>query len=66
MKTLIIIILIAVFVTNGDASSLSTQEHTTAEQLDARLTQTVSIADLVTYAYLNNPSILSVRGNRWQ
>ena len=61
MKTLIIIILIAVFVTNGDASSLSTQEHTTAEQLDARLTQTVTIADLVTYAYLNNPSILSAK-----
>ena len=29
--------------------------------MDTRLTQTVSVADLVTYAYLNNPSIQSAK-----
>ena len=29
--------------------------------MDTRLTQTVSVADLVTYAYLNNPSILAAK-----
>jgi len=63
MKTLqgIIFILIAAFVTGGSTSRLSAEEQPSTVQLDARLTQTVAVTDLVTYAYRENPSIRSAR-----
>lgn len=63
MKTVqwIICLLITVFVISGEARSLSAQNQESTTQLDVRLTQTVSVADLVTYAYRNNPSILSAK-----
>ena len=63
MKTLqgIIFILIAVFITGGSISHLSAEEQASTTQLDARLTQTVTVADLVNYAYRENPSILSAK-----
>lgn len=45
----------------GDASSLSVQNQVATAHVDSRLTQTVTVADLATYAYLNNPSIQSAR-----
>jgi len=63
MKTVcwIIFLLIAATAVDGDASSLAEQNLLRNAQMDTRLTQTVSVADLVTYAYLNNPSILSAK-----
>ena len=63
MKTVcwIIFLLIAAAVGNCNASSLAEQNLLRNAQMDTRLTQTVSVADLVTYAYLNNPSILSAK-----
>ena len=61
MKTLqgIIFILIAAIATGGSTSRLFAEEQPSTTQLDDRLTQTVTVADLVTYAYRKNPSILS-------
>ena len=63
MKTLqgIIFLLTAAFVTCGSTSPLSAEKKPSTAQLDARLTQTVTIADLVGYAYRENPSILSAK-----
>ena len=63
MKTLqwIFYLLIATFAINGEAGSLSAQNQESTAQLDTRLTQTVTVADLVTYAYRKNPSILSAK-----
>ena len=63
MKTIqgIIFILIAALVVGGSTSRLSAEEQPSTAQLDARLTQTVTVADLVTYAYRENPSILSAK-----
>jgi outer membrane protein TolC len=46
---------------NSDVSGLAARHQVPTAQLDARLTKTVTVADLVTYAYLNNPSILSAK-----
>ena len=63
MKTAqwIIFLLIMTYVTNGEPGGLSAQNQETTAQLDTRLTQTVTVADLVTYAYHKNPSILSAK-----
>ena len=63
MKTLqrIIFILIAAFITGGSTSHLSAEEQTSTAHLDARLKQSVTVADLVTYDYRKNPSILSAK-----
>ena len=63
MKTVnwIIFLLIAAAAGNADAASLAEQNMLRNAQMDTRLTQTVTVADLVTYAYLNNPSILSAK-----
>ena len=52
MKTVcwIIFLLIAATAVDGDASSLAEQNLLRNAQMDTRLTQTVSVADLVTYA----------------
>ena len=57
----IIILLIAAAVGIVDAASLAEQNMLRNAQMDTRLTQTVAVADLVTYAYLNNPSIQSAK-----
>ena len=63
MKTLqgFFLILIAALVTDGSTSRLLAEEQSSTAQLDARLTQTVTVADLVSYAYRENPSILSAK-----
>lgn len=63
MKTLqgIIFIIIAAFVTGGSTSRLTAEEQPSTAQRDARLTQTVAVADLVTYAYRENPAIRAAR-----
>ena len=63
MKNLqgIILIIITAYVTGGSTSHLSAEEQASTTQLDARLTQTVTVADLVNYAYRENPSILSAK-----
>jgi outer membrane protein TolC len=63
MKTLhwIIFILIAAFVTQGSTSSLSAAEQPSTAELDERLSRTVTVADLVSYAYMNNPSIMAAK-----
>ena len=63
MKTLqgIIFIIITALVTDGGTSRLSAEEQPSTAQLDARLKQSVTVADLVTYAYRKNPSILSAK-----
>jgi cobalt-zinc-cadmium efflux system outer membrane protein len=63
MKNLqgIIFIIITAFVTGGSTSRLFAEEQPSKAQLDARLKQTVTVADLVSYAYRTNPSILSAK-----
>jgi outer membrane protein TolC len=63
MKTVywIILLLIAAGVGGGDAWCLSEQNQVDTAQLDIRLTQTVTVADLVAYAYRKNPSIMSAK-----
>ncbi len=63
MKTVywIIFLLIAAAVGNVDAASLTEQKLVRNVQMDTRLAQTVTVADLVTYAYLNNPYIQSAK-----
>jgi outer membrane protein TolC len=56
-----IFLLIAVIAGNGHASNSSEQIQMSTSLMDKRLTQTVTVADLVTYAYLNNPSIQSAK-----
>ena len=46
---------------NAEGGSLPAQNQESTAQLDTRLTQTVTVADLVTYAYRKNPSILSAK-----
>ena len=51
-----------VILSAGVSNSLSfAEEKSSTAQLDARLTQTVTVADLVSYAYRENPSILSAK-----
>lgn len=63
MKTLegIIIVLIAGIVTAGSISRLFAEEQPSTVPLDERLAHKVTIADLVSYAYMNNPSILAAK-----
>ena len=45
-----------VILSAGVSNSLSfAEEKSSTAQLDARLTQTVTVADLVSYAYRENP-----------
>ncbi len=46
---------------NAEAGSLSARNQECTEQLDTRLTQSVTVADLIAYAYRKNPSILSAK-----
>ena len=46
---------------NAAAASPTEQDLLRNLQMDTRLAQTVTVADLVTYAYLNNPSIQSAK-----
>ncbi|CAB1080904.1 Heavy metal RND efflux outer membrane protein, CzcC family [Olavius algarvensis Delta 1 endosymbiont] len=63
MRTLswIILLLFVAAVENAAASSLTEQDLLRNLEMNTRLAQTVTVADLVTYAYLNNPSILSAK-----
>ena len=57
-----IIFTFIVILSVGVSNSLSfAEEKLSTAQLDARLTQTVTVADLVSYAYRENPSILSAK-----
>ena len=57
-----IIFTFIVILSVGGSNSLSfAEEKLSRAQLDAHLTQTVRVADLVSYAYRENPSILSAK-----
>ena len=57
-----IIFTFIVILSVGVSNSLSfAEEKLSRAQLDAHLTQTVRVADLVSYAYRENPSILSAK-----
>jgi outer membrane protein TolC len=57
----IIFLLPAAVLGNSHAADMAAQHQVTTAQLDTRLTQMVTIADLVTYAHRTNPSILSAK-----
>jgi outer membrane protein, heavy metal efflux system len=57
----IIFLFITAFITGGSTSRLCAEEQPSTAQLDARLAQAVTVADLVSYAYRKNPSILSAK-----
>ena len=63
MKTLkgVIIVLIAGIVIAGSIPRLFAEEQPSTVPLDERLAHKVTIADLVSYAYMNNPSILAAK-----
>ena len=63
MKTLqgVILLSIAVFAAAGSASRLFSEERPSKTQMDERLARHVTVADLVSYAYMSNPSILAAK-----